>query len=128
MDARTFQLNKVRRLINTQGQEFTFSRQGSNEFGEPNGQTESVVIRGVYHETTSYLSKTGTEATTIRQRSSPMILCLWEDAQKAVHTDKLIFNKKSYRVGEVKNISEADVAGDISLEEVQTDGQERVQA
>lgn len=128
MDALTFQLNKVRRLIKTQGQNFSFSRPGTNEFGEPNGQTESVVISGVYHETTSYLSKTVTQATTIRQKPSPMILCLWEDAQKVVQTDEMTFNGKTYKVGEVKNISEANIVGDISLEEVQTDGQKRVQA
>lgn len=123
MDALTFQLNKVRRLINTQGKNFQFKRQGTNEFGEPNGQTESVDIVGVYHETTSFLSKSATEATTIRQKPSPMILCLWEDAQKILHTDELSFNGKSYKVGEVKNISEANIVGDISLEEVQTNGQ-----
>ena len=52
-----------------------------------------------------------------------MILCLWEDAQKILHTDELSFNGKSYKVGEVKNISEANIVGDISLEEVQTNGQ-----
>lgn len=123
MNALTFQLNKVRRLINTQGKPFKFTRQGTNEFGEPNGQTESVDIVGVYHETTSFLSKSATEATTIRQKSSPMILCLWEDAQRVLHTDELSFNEKSYKVGEVKNISEANIVGDISLEEVQTNDQ-----
>lgn len=123
MDAVSFQLNKVRRLINTQGENFQFKRRGTNEFGEPNGQTESVDIVGVYHETTSFLSKSATEATTIRQKPSPMILCLWEDAQKILHTDELSFNGKSYKVGEVKNISEANIVGDISLEEVQTNGQ-----
>lgn len=119
MDAVKFQLNKVRRLINTQGKPFKFTRQGTNEFGEPNGQTESVDIVGVYHETTSFLSKSATEATTIRQKFSPMILCLWKDAQKILHTDELSFNGKTYKVGEVKNISEANIVGDISLEEVQ---------
>ena len=123
MDALTFQLNKVRRLINTQGQLFKFKRQGTNEFGEPNGQTESVNIVGVYHETTSFLSKTVTEATTVRRKPSPMILCLWEDAQKILHTDEISFNGKTYKVGEIKNISEANIVGDISLEEGQTNGQ-----
>lgn len=119
MDALKFQLNKVRRLINTQGQEFKFNRVKTNEFGEPSGQTVSVNIVGVYHETTSFLSKTATDSTTIRQKPSPMILCLWEDAQKILHTDELSFNGKTYKVGEVKNISEANIVGDISLEEVQ---------
>lgn len=122
MDALSFQLNKVRRLIKTQGQDFSFTRQELNEFREPNGQTISVDLRGVYHETTSYLSKSSTDATTLRQKPSPMILCLWEDAQKIEQSDELDFNGKHYRIGEVKNISEANIVADISLEEVQTDG------
>lgn len=123
MDAVSFQLNKVRRLINTQGRQFTFVRQKVNDFGEPNGEAESIDIVGVYHETTSFLSKSVTESTTIRQKSSPMILCLWEDAKRLCHLDTLVFNERPYKIGDIKNISEASIVGDISLEEVQTNGQ-----
>lgn len=119
MDALKFQLNKVRRLINTQGQEFKFNRVKANEFGEPNGQPEVIAITGVYHETTSFLSKVSSDSTTVRQKPSPMILCLWEDAKKLKHTDTLTFNSKTYTIGDIKNVSEASVVGDISLEEVQ---------
>ena len=126
MDAVLFQLNKVRRLLRTQGQEFTFARVELNEFGEPNGQTEFVVITGVYHETTSFLRKSKVESTTIRTKASPMILSLWTEAQLLQHTDVLDFNGKTYTISEVKNIAEANVVADISLEEVQKDG--RIQA
>lgn len=122
MNAPLFQLNKVRRFISTQGQPFSFLRQGTNEFGEPNGQTESVIIKGVYHETTSFLSKESADATTLRKKASPMILCLWQEAQQLSIKDELSFNGKTYTVGEIKNLSEANVIGDISLEEVQTNG------
>lgn len=124
MDALSFQLNKIRRLINTQGVSFEFKRRAKNEFNEPNDEVQSIRITGVYHETTGFLSKTVTDATTIRQKSSPMILCLWEDAKKILHTDSLLFNGKTYTIGEIKNISESNIVGDISLQEVQTDGQQ----
>lgn len=126
MDAVLFQLNKVRRLLRTQGQEFTFARVSLNEFGEPDGQTEFVVITGVYHETTSYLQKSKVESTTIRTKASPMILCLWDEAQLLQHTDELDFNGKTYTISEVKNIAEANIVADISLEEVQKDGRIQV--
>lgn len=126
MDAVLFQLNKVRRLLRTQGQEFTFARVELNEFGEPDGQTEFIVITGVYHETTSFLQKSKVESTTIRTKASPMILCLWAEAQLLQHTDVLDFNGKTYTISEVKNIAEANIVADISLEEVQKDG--RIQA
>lgn len=122
MDAIFFQLNKVRRLLRTQGKEFTFARDRLDEFGEPNGQTEFVVIVGVYHETTSFLQKSRVESTTIRTKASPMILCLWNEAQLLQHTDTLEFNGKTYTINEIKNISEANIVADISLEEVQEDG------
>ena len=122
MDAVAFQLNKVRRLLKTQGQKFTFERPGLNDFGEPNGQAELVIILGVYHETSSYISKSKVESTTIRSKSSPMILCLWEEAKRLQSTDVLYYNGKTYTVTDVKNVAEANIAADISLEEVQNDG------
>lgn len=116
---KAFQMAKIRRLIRTQGQQFTFNRPDKNEFGEPTGQTVSVIIDGVFHETSSYVSKSATESTTIRQKSSPMILCLAAEGKKIKLNDSLNFNGKTYTVSEVKDSAEMDVAVDISLEEVQ---------
>lgn len=120
MHKTAFQLNKVRRLIKTCGKVFKFSRPGANEFGEPNGETVSHSIKGVFHETTSYVSKTTADSSTTRQKSSPKVLTLWEEAKNLLHTDVLTFNEKSYRVNEIKNLAEANLVADISLEEVQT--------
>lgn len=126
MYAAAFQVNKIRRLIRTQGRLFDFARLGLNEFGEPNGQTELISILGVYHETTTYLQKAKVESTTIRTKSSPMILCLWEDAKLLQHTDTLEYNGKLYSVTDIKDVTESGLVADISLEEVQKDG--RIQA
>lgn len=124
MHSAGFQLNKVRRFIKTQGKPFKFSKPGKNEFGEPNGETVSHEIIGVYHETFNYTSgyadKTATEATTIRQKALPMVLALWESVKGLHHQDMLTFNGKSYRVNEIKNLAEANLVADISLEEVQS--------
>lgn len=114
-----FQLHKVRRLINTQGQTFHFKTCGKDEFGEPNGETVSHTIKGVFHETASYITKAATDASTIRKKSSPMVLTLWENAEGLHRMDKLKFNGKSYQVNEIKNVAEANLVADISLEEVQ---------
>lgn len=117
-----FQLNKVRRLIKTQGQAFVFDKSGKNEFGEPNGETVSHIIQGVFHETTSFISKATSEASSIRKKPSPMVLTLWESLGELRRNDILKLNKKEYRVIEIKNLSEANLVADISLEEVQADG------
>lgn len=115
-----FQLNKVRRMIKTQGQVFTFNTPKKNEFGEPTKDTEPHNLVGVFHETTAYLSKDTSEASTLRKKSSPMVLTLWESVGELHHTNMLTFNGKPYRVTEIKNLGEANLVADISLEEVQT--------
>lgn len=123
MVASKFQLNKVRRLINTQGQPFEFEREELNDFNEPTGEVVSRGIQGLYHETSSFISKTSSEATTTRSKPSPMILALWGDAAQLSPADVLFHNGKKYTVGGINNIAEANVIADISIEEVQTDGQ-----
>ena len=119
MNHKAFQLNKVRRTINSCGQPFQFDRPSTDEFGEPNGETVSRKVNGVFHELTEYQSKTTSEASTTRQRSAPMVLVLWEEAKNLHHQDKVIFNGKEYRVTGIKNLCEANLVADISLEEVQ---------
>lgn len=124
MHSAAFQLNKVRRFIKTQGKVFCFSKPKRNEFGEPNGETVSHEIRGVFHEAlglaSGYSSKTTSEDTTIRKKDFPMVLTLWESLGELDHTDMLTFNGKSYQVNEIKNVAEANLIANISLEEVQT--------
>lgn len=122
MNSSAFQLNKVRRLIKAQGRSVVVTRQERNKFNEPNGEAEIFSVIGVFHETTSYLSKTGSDGSTVRAKPSPMLMCLWDDAKKLKHTDQVTLNNHTYNIGEIKNLCEADVVGDISLEEVQTDG------
>lgn len=122
MNSIQFQLNKIKRLIKTQGDTFVFTGKALNEFGEPSDEILAVPLDGVFHETTSYLTRTSTESTTLRAKPSPMILCLWEDAKKLSISYELFYNGKLYRIGDIKNVSESNIAADISLEEVQTDG------
>ena len=119
MNSPSFQLNKIKRLISYQGRVFNFMRPTLNEFKEPTGEGDIISIKGVYHETTGHMVKSSTESTTIRQRPSPMVLCLWSDAEKLNHTDILILSGRIFRICEIKNLEEADIAADISLEEVQ---------
>lgn len=124
MNSAAFQLNKIRRLIKTRGKIFKFEKPGKDEFGEPNGETVSRSIVGVYHETPGYASghsrKSTSEATTIRTKGYPMVLILWEDLGNLHHQDELLFNEKRYLVTEIQNVAEANLIANVSLEEVQT--------
>jgi len=119
MEALRFQLNKVKRLLKVQGQEFVFDRYKVNDFNEPTDETDSQIkLIGVYHETVSYQQKTAADGSVIQSKASPMILCQWEDALQLRTTDKLRFNDHTYIIGGIKNIGEANIVADISLEEL----------
>lgn len=126
MNAEAFQLNKVRRMINTQGKTYVVIRYAKNKFNEPTDGTELLGIKAVFHDGEHYgnhLPKETSDASTIRKKSSPMLLCLWIDAQSIKHTDKIIINSSLYKITEIKNICQANIVADICLEEVQGNGE-----
>lgn len=118
-----FQLHKVRRLIHTNGLVYDFVRPTKNEFGEFSDENTAdalhISVRGMYHETSSYLSQTASDSTTIRKQVSPMILCTWENAKMLKQNDRLKIHDKLYTISGVKDIAESQVIADISLTEVQ---------
>lgn len=126
MHSAAFQLNKIRRLIRTQGKVFSVKKPMRDEFGEPTGEGEYQEIKGIFHEaiggSSGYYSKETSEGTTLRKKGFPMVLTLWESLGELHHTDIVTFNNKTYKVTEIKNITEANLIASISLEEVQTDG------
>ncbi len=113
-----FQVPKVQRAINTYGISFDFERDGVNEFGEPNGVTEIINIKGIYHEDFSYITKTIAENATTEGKYQPMILTLWQDAKKLNTSDRLTFNGAKYTIGNIKDITESKLIAAISLEGV----------
>lgn len=123
MNHKAFQLNKVRRFINTYGQIFRFDKPGKNEFGEPNGETVSHEVKGVFHETSGfasgYVAKTSGDSTTVRTKPDTMLLALWESVGSLQRQDKLTFNDKTYKVNEITNLQQANLVAEISLEGVQ---------
>lgn len=122
MHSSSFQLNKVKRLLRTTGRPFTFTRTGVDRFGEPDGTTESFEITGVYHESASnsmYSVQQKADSATVWPKSFPMMLCLWEDAEKLEPDDIVEFNGKQYKIGEIRNLEASNLIADITLEEVQ---------
>lgn len=118
MNHPNFQLSKVKRLIAVSGQEFSFERPGLNDFNEPTGTAETVVITGVYHETSSFITLATSEASITKTKPSPQILALYTDASKLKSGDKVLYRNHTYKVTGWKDLMEAGVVADISLEVV----------
>ena len=119
MNHPSFQLSKVKRLIAVSGQEFSFERPGVNDFNEPTDTAETVVIKGVYHETSSFVTLSTSEASISKAKPSPQILALYSDASKLKMGDKLNYHNQLYKVTGWKDLMESGIVADISLEVIQ---------
>lgn len=121
MNSPNFQLNKVRRHLKASGRDFTFIREGTDSFGEPNGTTESFIIQGIYHETNSGTTtvQNNSDSATTWPKKIPSMLCLWEYAKQVRLTDLVTMNSKRYKISQIRNLEEANLVADILMEEVQ---------
>ena len=119
MQVPNFLLHKIETELNFHGIEYTFLRCGKDKFGQPSEQlTEQIVLKGIYHESNSYITTSGSEASETRTKKSPMILCLFEDGCKVQQGDVVCIRGNKYKVSGVLDIQNYSVVADISLEEV----------
>ena len=121
----SFQLYKMKRAITTLGQDFTFTRDSVDEFGEPTGEAQEFVVKCIYHEhyENLFLRQTTQDSSVIRTKASPKLTCLWDDASGLKNTDTVAINDKTFRIGDIKNLVEANLIAAISLEVIE-DGQQ----
>lgn len=122
MNSKQFQVAKFKRLLHTQGRLFEFTKPSMNEFGEPTSEGVSYGINGVFHTTHSYVSKSVSDGSVTRSKASPMIMCLWGEANQVEIGHEVTLNGTTYKVNGVTNINEDNLLADISIEEVQGDG------
>lgn len=120
MLGKSFQRNKVNRLISVSGEEFEFKRNKKNEFGEPiKSEFDIIKIKGFFHQVNSQVTQVGTDANITRTKPQPAILCLVKDGENVKKNDVLEYKGKTYTVVESENQSELDICYDISLEVIQ---------
>ena len=116
-----FEVYKIKRELKRSGIEYELKRPEKNEFKEPTGVLVSVgKFLGLYHEQNGYVKLTAKDASQIRSKKVPMILCLYEDiASFSIEVeDVVIINKKTFKVTGVVNIQEWNLIADISLEAI----------
>lgn len=112
-----FDIAKVKRAINTHGQEFTFYRKGLDDYGQPDQtKTTYITVKGLFHQTRSYITKNVSDGTISRSKPSPQILALNNPDMTLALKDELVFAGKTYIVTGVDNIGNLSIALDISLE------------
>lgn len=110
-----FDLAKVRRAINTHGENFVFTHFGKTDYGEPDPETtQQITIKGLFHQTRGYITKNISDGTLSRSKPQPQILTL--SITSITIDDVVEYTGKDYRVIGVDNIGNLGIAFDISLE------------
>lgn len=113
------ELHKVVREINTHGSAYQFYRDKLNEYEEDTGDVEEVAeIKGLFHQTKSYISRKVTDATETRTKGQPLIMMCYEDSKSIQNGDKVKVAGNEYRVTGINNISEFCIISDVSLEAI----------
>ena len=123
-----FEAYKLKRILRRSGTDFVFKRRKSNKFNESTGEYEDVAtIRGLYHESNSFITDTVGDAATTRTKKQPMVLCLCEDIESLdlrqgdeteVATRSPQMASKTLRYVGCVDIQNWGIIADLSFEEV----------
>lgn len=106
-------------MVQANGKEYTFLRNQVDEYGEPIGALSNVAtIKGIWHESQSYVSLKKEEASTVRSKPSPQILVMAEDAKPIQQDDFIEVDGQRYLVTGKHDPTNLGIAVDISLEVV----------
>lgn len=116
-----FEAYKIKRELKRSGIEYEFKRSKKNDFNESTDEFEGIgKLKGIYHEQNSTIHITTSDATQIRTKKIPMILCLYEDtaALNLQVGDFVNINTRTFKVTGITNIQEWNIISDVSLEVV----------
>lgn len=123
-----FEAYKLKRILRRSGTDFVFKRRKLDKFNEPTGEYEEVAtVRGLYHESNSFITDTVGDAATTRTKKQPMVLCLCEDIESLdlcqgdeteVSTRGPQMTSKTLRYVGCVDIQNWGIIADMSFEEV----------
>lgn len=131
-----FEAYKLKREVRRSGVDFEFKRRKLDKFNEPTGELEVVAkIKGLYHESNSYITETVGDAATTRTKKQPMLLCLVDDVasndlrqgdeiQIPLRSSQMTSKTLKY-VGCV-DIQNWGIIADLSFEEVDEGGDSQI--
>lgn len=113
-----FLRNKVSRQVNMNGSSFSFTKVYVDEFNQVQISEESVEVRGLFHQTTSFIKEETGTGSRVKKKPSPMILMLSEEASKLEEDFQVVISGKTYKVVDKMDVNNFGVVFDVSLEVV----------
>lgn len=116
MNTPLFLKNKVSRLLSSQGTEYNFTHMGEDEYHQP-VEDSIITVKGVYHETNSFITLSSTDSASVQRKKNPMILTLIDETVLSLRQgDKVLINGVTYKIAGVLDLQNYGVVADISLE------------
>jgi hypothetical protein len=117
MQISKFTLNRVAHIIQARGDLFLFSgyeRDSNNELDTSKPRRNSV--KGLFHETNSHITLLGADIGSVQTKPNPGILATLAEASKLKIDDVVTVNTAEHKVTGIKDIINAGVIAEISLE------------
>lgn len=114
-----FLKNKIQRQLALNGQDFEFYKSEKDKYGQPKLSESTIKIKGIFHQTSSFLKSEDSEGARITKKPQPMIMALYEDCLNIEKDDQLMISDNKYKVVGKTNVNNLNVAFDISLEVIQ---------
>ena len=117
MQTPMFLRNKIKKQLDRNGLVYEFTRVMKDKFNQNTESGETLLIKGIYHETNSFIKLNETDAGSVQRKKSPMILTLLDEQSKLIKQgDILYINEIKYTVSGVLDIQNYGVVLDISLD------------
>lgn len=117
MKAPVFLKNKIKKQLDRNGLVYEFIKITKDEFNQNTESEETLSIKGIYHETNSFIKLNETDAGSVQRKKSPMILTLLDEQSKLIKQgDILYINEIKYTVSGILDIQNYGVILDISLD------------
>nr|DAV98569.1 MAG TPA: hypothetical protein [Caudoviricetes sp.] len=115
--------HQIIHAIRWYGDDYTFKRAVTNEFGEPTGQPSTIqVIAGLYRASRKeFIEVIGNDNATLKVKNNRGILCRFDETIKVKQGDLVIIaDHWTFKVTAVEPvlIGNVVIAQDISIEEV----------
>lgn len=122
MNQALFLRNKIKRQILMNGKECTFTTYKLDKYKSLVVDSE-IIVQGIYHEQASHVIKTTSDATIKRKSKIPMLLVLKDECTDNLKiNDSITVNGVVYRVADITNLMDLNVAYDISMEVIDNGG------
>lgn len=131
-----FEAYKLKREVRRNGVVFEFKRRKLDKFNEPTGELETVAeVRGLYHESNSYITENVGDAATTMTKKQPMLLCLVDDVKSSDlrQGDEIQIPLRSSQMTSVTlryvgcvDIQNWGIIADLSFEEVDEGGDSQI--